>query len=188
MSNLCTRPRRHNDDQHWGSSRPVLTPSVASIGVFGITSAGAAIYCGGGVCNGTNSGEFLIGSSGWDDIYGKGGSDHLYGKQTGDDLRGGDQNDYIEGNPGNDVIRGQKGNDSRICNTLDCGLMGGNGNDLIFGFDGRDTLEGGAGEDVMEGNNNDDIFRAYDNKRDVIYGGHGNDICIVDSKDVYYSC
>ena len=53
-------------------------------------------------------------------------------------------------------------------------LVGGSGDDLIYGGSGNDTLEGGAGADTIGGGDGDDtIAGGADN--DSLYGGNGDD-------------
>ncbi|WFU66858.1 calcium-binding protein [Bradyrhizobium brasilense] len=59
-------------------------------------------------------------------------------------------------------------------------LVGGIGNDSIFGHDGNDALWGDAGNDSLDGGDgNDELFGGPGN--DIMTGGTGNDIFHVDS-------
>ena len=79
-----------------------LKPSACS----GITLT-TVIYCpsGGGMCNGTNANELIIGSSAIDIIQGKGGSDCILAGGGDDDITGSQSRDVCIGGPGNDVFK-----------------------------------------------------------------------------------
>ncbi|MCO7614777.1 type I secretion C-terminal target domain-containing protein, partial [Pseudomonas chlororaphis] len=72
-----------------------------------------------------------------------------------------DGNDTLLGGAGNDILFGQGGND-----TLD----GGKGNDILLGGTGNDTLIGGQGNDILIGGSGADTFvwKAGDTGNDVI--------------------
>lgn len=83
---------------------------------------------------------------------------------TGDDvLEGTAGADRLIGADGDDVLLGRGGNDL---------LQGNEGNDELHGGTGRDQLFGGSGNDVLEGGPDDDL--------DLLYGGIGDDVLIVD--------
>lgn len=72
---------------------------------------------------------------------------------------------FLIGGNGNDVLYGARGEDL---------LDGGDGNDLAFGFDGDDQIYGGAGRDLLSGGNGDDrIWGGLGT--DVLYGQAGDD-------------
>ncbi|QXH48832.1 LapA family giant adhesin [Pseudomonas xanthosomatis] len=71
--------------------------------------------------------------------------------------RSNDGNDTLLGGAGNDIIFGQGGNDY---------LDGGKGNDILLGGTGNDTLLGGEGNDLLFGGAGND----------TLIGGKGNDI------------
>ena len=81
--------------------------------------------------SGTETNNFLFGTSGDDEIFGRGGNDNLFGQGGNDALFGGEGNDRLSGGAGDD--------------TLD----GGNGNDSLSGNAGADTLTGGSGDDTF---------------------------------------
>ena len=81
--------------------------------------------------------------------------------------------DVLRGTRGRDVICGLGGNDT---------ILGGGGADVIYGGPGADILDGGAGEDVLRGGAGNDTLRARDGRRDVVEGGRGTDLAIVDRK------
>jgi Ca2+-binding RTX toxin-like protein len=90
--------------------------------------------------NGTESGDYLYGYDGADNIVANAGNDNLYGNGGADTLNGGRGEDYIEGNVGSDS------------------LLGGSGADTLYGGDGNDTLAGGAGEDYLQGDEGADTY------------------------------
>jgi Ca2+-binding RTX toxin-like protein len=53
-------------------------------------------------------------------------------------------------------------------------LVGGNGDDVLFGRDGNDLLIGGNGDDVIWGENGNDVVRGNSGD-DELHGGAGND-------------
>jgi len=53
-------------------------------------------------------------------------------------------------------------------------MMGGAGNDKMFGMSGNDTLNGGDGDDKLWGNSGDDVLVGGDGN-DELHGGSGND-------------
>ncbi|MEM8956188.1 MAG: calcium-binding protein [Pseudomonadota bacterium] len=66
-------------------------------------------------------------------------------------------NDILLGGGGNDILYGYAGDDW---------LEGGTGNDVLYGDTGKDTLLGGEGDDELHGGWGDDL----------LYGGQGNDV------------
>jgi len=67
----------------------------------------AIVYCpaGGGICNGTNADELIIGSPNVDTIQGKGGADCIVGGGNDDDITGSQSEDVCIGGPGTDVFK-----------------------------------------------------------------------------------
>lgn len=89
-------------------------------------------------------------------------ADRLVGNNLGNSLRGGGGTDVLLAGAGNDVLYGGAGNDA---------LTGGKGNDKLYGEAGNDRLDS---KDVV----------ARDRKlREVVDGGAGRDIGIVDPRD-----
>jgi surface adhesion protein len=72
-----------------------------------------------------------------------------------------DGDDSLLGGAGNDILFGSGGNDS---------LDGGKGNDILLGGTGNDTLMGGQGNDILIGGSGGDTFvwKAGDTGSDVI--------------------
>jgi Ca2+-binding RTX toxin-like protein len=78
------------------------------------------------------------------------------------------------GGLGDDWIWGHGGADAITGNEDDDHLYGGDGNDTINGGDENDYIDGGSGIDTINGGDNDDvIFGGLDG--DIIDGGDGND-------------
>ena len=80
-------------------------------------------------------------------------------------------NDTILGGEGDDTIFGQGGNDS---------LDGGEGNDQIEGGDGQDTITSGGGNDRAEGGQGSDLFNFTSGGDHTIVGGEDADGTDVD--------
>ncbi len=114
---------------------------------------------------GGNSGDYLFGFAGHDQIDGGGGNDIITGylgswngkplypsaAVQGDLLVGGAGNDWIGGSGGNDQIHG--GEDNDIIQSYDGNdhLSGDAGNDVLAGGSGNAVLMGGAGDDALFG-------------------------------------
>ena len=79
--------------------------------------------------------------------------------------------DVLRGTRGRDVICGLGGNDT---------ILGGGGADVLYGGPGADILYGGAGNDVVRGGAGNDNLQAKDGRRDIVEGGLGADLAIVD--------
>ncbi len=76
------------------------------------------------------------------------------------------------------TLRGDAGDNTLRGEDLGDDLRGLDGNDRILGFGGNDTIWGGDGVDTLNGHEGDDIIFGGDSeldRRDVIYGGDGND-------------
>jgi serralysin len=79
---------------------------------------------------------------------------------------------------------GTNGDDTIHGNQVANHLVGGGGNDLIYGYDANDTLEGGAGYNQIFGGNGDDLINGGDDNEtlsgddgaDHIYGNAGIDL------------
>lgn len=102
--------------------------------------------------------NFLLGTSGADEIKGLGGSDILSGGAGNDTLDGGAGDDVLYGGADKDQLNGGAGSDH-----LDGGagadeLNGGAGDDQLFGGGGADVLSGGKGDDVLTGGAGADSF------------------------------
>jgi Ca2+-binding RTX toxin-like protein/subtilisin-like proprotein convertase family protein len=151
---------------------------------------------------GTASGDTLVGNSAGNVVAGDSGDDLLYGGGEDDTLNGGNGNDnlwggigsdshiggfdsgvdyarYDDANYGNLVIRldnatlntGAAAGD--IYNSIE-GLVGGLGNDTIFGDTTNNFLFGGGGNDQIYGGTGND-YLSGDNGGDNLWGGIGAD-------------
>jgi hypothetical protein len=63
--------------------------------------------------------------------------------------------------------------------------------DIIFGLGGDDTLRGKQGEDVLRGGRGNDRVIGVDTffpQADHVSGGAGDDVCIGDILDSFFSC
>ena len=87
----------------------------------------------------SNGDDVLYAAASGGVLEGLDGNDRLIGSGKSDELRGGEGNDYLDGRAGDDVLDGGAGNDS---------LYGGQGNDTLIGGEGNDLLHGGAGHDT----------------------------------------
>ena len=87
-------------------SSPITVNTLKPAACSAITLT-AIVYCpaSGGVCNGTNANDLIIGSSNIDTIQGKGGSDCIVGGGGDDDITGSQAKDVCIGGPGNDVFK-----------------------------------------------------------------------------------
>jgi Ca2+-binding RTX toxin-like protein len=90
-------PTTRLTDQSQTIDANTLKPAACS----GLT-LNAIVICTGGKCNGTNSDELIIGTSGYDDIKGKNGDDCIIGGDGDDDISGDNGTDVCIGGPGND--------------------------------------------------------------------------------------
>ena len=80
---------------------------------------------------------------------------------------------YLVGGDGDDVLFGDDGDDQ---------LYGGDGDDILIGYNGDDHLEGGAGDDSLSGNEGDDrLFGGAGD--DSLYGGDDDDEDLLDGGD-----
>ncbi len=112
-------------------------------------------------------------------------ADLVFGGQGGDEIVGSEGADTIDGGEGSDLIYGGLNDvigealdlpdsvDLRPDNNRDS-LLGGSGDDTIFGRDDDDTLRGGTGNDVLDGGIDEDSLFG-DEGNDTIRGGQGND-------------
>jgi Ca2+-binding RTX toxin-like protein len=72
------------------------------------------------------------------------GIDQIFGSKSNDVLEGDNaSNDPLVGGPGNDRIFGRGGSDALFGFTGDDRLLGGTGSDLVDGWRGNDELIGG---------------------------------------------
>ena len=165
-----------------------------------LTSIEGAI---GGAANDTIFGDansnLLRGGQGSDTLVGRGGSDTLVGEAGDDWIVGEDGDDLLEGGAGINVLIGGAGTDlaSYASQTASLwidmpagvysaagvwdvffqsieGVLGGSGNDSIFGNALDNTLRGGGGDDALIGGAGNDRLEGGTGF-DWIVGGEGND-------------
>lgn len=94
-------PTTRLTNQAQAVSANTLKPSQCS--AIAVTTI---LYCpaGGGICNGSNASELIIGSANADTIQGKGGNDCIVGGGGNDDITGSQAKDVCIGGPGTDVF------------------------------------------------------------------------------------
>jgi Ca2+-binding RTX toxin-like protein len=113
-----------------------------------------------------------IGTDGPDTLRGTNGDDNLIGKGGNDDLYALNGRDTLVGGPGKDVVadapRGVWRRGDKI-------LLGGPGNDIVFGARGSDKVVGEEGNDLQIDGPVSDVAL------DVVSGGDGNDVLLVDN-------
>ena len=182
-----------NDIAFGQGGRDILLGGIGNDLVFGdgnLQYINDGIGYAAGYTAASDHGDDLIdGGDGNDTLYGGGGADIISGG-IGDDVISGDGqyftdpsfnipvslqgDDYVDGGDGVDSIYGFAGADT---------LLGGNGNDFLFGdyssldvaYHGNDSLDGGEGDDRLEGMGGDDTLIGG-NGSDSLYGGSGNDV------------
>jgi Ca2+-binding RTX toxin-like protein len=143
---------------------------------------------------GNDRDNVIVGRGGNDALDGDDGYDLLDGGDGDDELRGGGHHDHhhhhgkhwywwhhdhhdadvLIGGAGNDKIWGESDNDW---------IEGGDGDDVLYGNGGRDRIFGGADSDKLYGGSSDDRLEGgagddwlYGNSgNDVLLGGDGND-------------
>jgi Ca2+-binding RTX toxin-like protein len=111
---------------------------------------------------GTDGPDTLRGTNGDDNLIGKGGNDDLYALNGRDTLLGGPGKDVVVDKP-----RGWAGGDKI--------LLGGPGNDIVVGGRGSDKVVGEEGNDFQIDGPVSDVAL------DVVSGGDGNDVLLVDN-------
>ena len=137
----------------------------------------------------------LGGGLGDDLLYGEAGHDRISGGVGDDRASGGTGNDFLAGASGQDWLFGDDAGLSRSWNadtslgsiknlaattavdTEDGGadlIVGGEGDDRMFGQGGDDDLRGNSGEDYIFGGHGDDRITAGDDA-DYVDGGAGDD-------------
>ena len=136
------------------------------------------------VIDGGNGNDRLIGGAKADLVLGLRGNDATYGNRGNDRLGAGRGNDRLGGGPGNDLLVGTRGNDHEFGGTGNDRLGGGPGNDRLIGGKGNDRLVGRKGVDRMFGGPGKDRLLARDHGRDVVNGGGGFDVGILDRLDI----
>jgi Tol biopolymer transport system component len=126
----------------------------------------------GGVIRGTGGPDLLCGGRGNDVIYANGGDDRVFA---------GNGHDVVYAGPGDDFVLGGVG-------TVGDVLNGGPGNDHLDGTMGPDRITDAgrdSGDDYISGWSGDDDIVGWDGvlDNDVVGGGDGFDVCVVDNTD-----
>ena len=119
-----------------------------------------------------------------DTVFGGAGADSIQGSEGADTIDGGDDDDVIYGgvsplDPNYAIAQVYDLTDDidpDPTNNADL-LMGGAGNDRIYGQDDADTLQGGTGDDTLDGGIDDDVLEGGAGA-DVLTGGQGDDTFI----------
>lgn len=150
--------------------------------------------------------ERVLGGSGNDTLVGWTDDDSdLEGNAGNDSLVGGNADDYLFGGSGNDTLLGGNGNDTAdyfgtagVTVNLAAGkaiggagtdslsgienVNGSLGNDTLLGSSGTNELFGDAGADSIIGyGGNDTLGGGVDNLADMLVGGTGDDLYLVNS-------
>jgi cyclophilin family peptidyl-prolyl cis-trans isomerase len=113
----------------------------------------------GGLIDGGEGNDNILGSQFRDTLRGGGGRDYINGRDENDLIEGGEGDDILSGAGGRNTMQGGAGNDR---------LNGSGGRDLSYGGEGNDRLYGGGGDDTLDGQTG----------TDRLYGGLGNDLLI----------
>ena len=152
---------------------------------------------------GKGGSDVIDGGSGNDRIYGGSHSDELSGGSGADRIYGGSGDDIVSGGTGRDIMYGGSGNDTvdysyatsnwyidlganfavngvELMETVNSfeNVIGGRGNDVIFGTSGDNQIEGNRGNDQLTGRGGNDTFVFDDNwgNDTIIDFGNGNDV------------
>ncbi|MDQ2094039.1 Hint domain-containing protein [Rhodobacteraceae bacterium 10Alg 79] len=143
-----------------------------------------------------------------DTVLGGAGDDTIDAGFDDDSVLGGSGADWIEGNEGNDTLDGGDGGDAIYGDVApsaagyglyqpyelendgsddapennEDSLIGGAGDDSLYGQDDDDTLEGGSGDDWLDGGIDDDVLTGGEGA-DTALGGQGDDVLYVAQGD-----
>lgn len=134
--------------------------------------------------------DTVQGNLGSDTLSGGAGSDLILGEDDRDLLFGGDDRDQIQGGNGDDTLYGGAGDDFQNGSDITFGgLIGQEGNDVLFGEAGNDLLFGGYGSSEVE-TGNDELVGGEGNDTligeegdDLLFGGENNDLIQGESDD-----
>jgi Ca2+-binding RTX toxin-like protein len=184
-----------NDTMNGGDGTDLVSYASASAGVTVNLSGGTASNDGESGSDTISNVENVTGSAFADSIQGdtaanilRGGAgrDYVRGWNGNDTLYGDGDEDLVAGDGGDDVIYGGDGDDKSIWSggvkIYNGGLLGGDGNDIIYGEAGADQMWGEAGTDLLYGGTENDVAEGGAGD-DVIHGDDGDDILYGDDKD-----
>lgn len=131
---------------------------------------------------GAGGNDTLLGENGPDRILGQGGLDVGRGGNGFDRLNGGPRGDRLFGEGQRDLIFGGAGPDRGVGGPGNDLVNGQRGNDVVSGNRGNDVLIGAFGRDLFLGGPQNDLLRAFDNRRDrgIFCGPGGRDRAIAD--------
>ncbi|MGB2819354.1 MAG: hypothetical protein WBF17_00130, partial [Phycisphaerae bacterium] len=139
------------------------------------------------------AGQRLYGGAGHDDLHAYAPSTDVgvEGPKRGDELHGNSGNDWMYGNIRSEVMVGGTGNDNMFGDWLigpeyainPYADMDG-GNDRMFGDTGEEAIYGGGGNDVIFGGGDSDTLEGQDGL-DYLYGGRGIDFIVLDTNPDY---
>lgn len=107
------------------------------------------------IINGTDEGDYIVGTAGADSIDAGGAKDVVKAGEGGDYVDGGANRDRLYGEEGNDTMNGGGSDDKVYGGAGEDVLLGGGQNDRVYGGDDSDTIIGGADDDVLYGDNPD---------------------------------
>ncbi len=163
--------------------------------------------------SGTAGDDQLSGTPAADALFGLAGNDAIFGLEGDDDIDGGPGADLMSGGPGSDSVSYSGGAPVTVTldNVADDGVAGesdnvgkdiedvygGDGPDRLVGSSaentldgglGNDTIDGGAGPDGLFGDEGDDRIVSRDGSTDRVECGPGDDVAIVDSRDIVREC
>jgi len=163
--------------------------------------------------SGTAGDDQLSGTPGPDALFGLAGNDAIFGLEGDDDVDGGPGADLMSGGPGSDSVSytGATAVTVTLDNVADDGVAGesdnvgtdiedvygGDGPDRLVGSSAENTIDGGPGNDSIDGrpgsdglfgDEGDDRIVSRDGSTDRVECGPGDDVAIVDSRDIVREC
>ncbi|NJS13088.1 MAG: hypothetical protein HC789_23310, partial [Microcoleus sp. CSU_2_2] len=160
-----------------GSGNDSLTGNSGNNVLYGVA--------GNDFLSGLDGKDYLHGGEGNNSILGGLGDDSLFDGLGNSTLRGGEGNDVIGSFGGKDLMLGDAGDDTLISLETLVGanksatLLGGLGNDFLFGGAGDNSLNGGLGNDFLLGGDGNNTLSGGGGA-DFLSGGVGNDFYYLD--------
>jgi Ca2+-binding RTX toxin-like protein len=129
------------------------------------------VISGQGLITGTDSLDYIVGST-FDDIaFVKDGSDLTFLDLGVDRFYGGNGDDTVMGGPGNDQLLGENGDDILFGGFDDDLIVAGPGNDHMFGDFGNDILVTGPGADYVSCEDGMDVVIGFDPSQGDVTAG-----------------